>query len=74
LNKDRKPERKTDYEALYKAMESVKDDMIGKNLKSLACPWGMSSALAGGDFRIVSSMLEVVFCDAGIQVTAYKLD
>lgn len=74
LNHERKIERKTDYEALYKGLEMVRDDMISKNLKSLALPYFYGCGLGGGNWDIVKTMFEVVFGDAGIQVTAYKLE
>ena len=73
-NWERKSERKTNYEAVYTGMELVRDDMIKKGKKTLACPYGFGSGLGGANFKIITSMFEVVFGDAGIQVTAYKLD
>lgn len=52
--------RATNYEAIYSAMEKV--SILLKNEKhTLGFPKFMSSAIAGGDWRIVRAMIEVVF-------------
>ncbi len=66
-------ERNLDYEAIYTGLVAVRNDMTNRKLKSVAFPCLMGSDLAGGNWEIVSKMVEVVFKDTGISVTFYKL-
>lgn len=66
-------ERNLDYEAIYTGLVATRNDMTNRKLKSIAFPCLMGSDLAGGNWEIVSKMVEVVFKDTGISVTFYKL-
>jgi len=65
--------RKTNYESLYRALEVARDFMKEKYLTKIGFPFKMGSDRAGGDWRIVSSIIEVIFQDSGIDVTIYQL-
>jgi len=53
--------RKVNYEALYTALESARNDCISKNIKSIALPYNMGSGLAGGNWNIVYVMIQEIF-------------
>lgn len=53
--------RKLNYEAIYTALESARDDCVSKNIKSIAMPFQMGSGLAGGNWNIVYTMIQEVF-------------
>ncbi len=58
--------RYSNYEALYNALERVKVFcLFNGNIKTIAAPYKMASNLAGGDWRIVRPMFDVIFggCD-----------
>lgn len=61
--------KQTDYDALRKALSDLKSFLKQYNL-SLALPFGIGCGLAGGDWEIVSSMIEEIFED--YPVTLYK--
>ena len=65
--------RQTDYKELESALEDLKFQMEESGLKSLALPYKISCGLAGGDWEIVSEILENCFENSGIDVTLYKL-
>ncbi len=60
--------RQVDYEALYNCLEKMMTHATKLELKTVGFPKGMASTLAGGDFRIVRAMIEVVFENSGIDV------
>ena len=64
--------RDTNYEALYVAMEVLKDFMLKSGLRTLAIPHSMGCGLGGGDWRIVRTMIEVIFEDAPVEITIVK--
>ncbi|HOS16173.1 MAG TPA: macro domain-containing protein [Bacteroidales bacterium] len=53
--------RQTNYEALYTGLELVKSHALDHDIKDLAVPYYMSSALAGGNWIIVESMFRALF-------------
>ncbi len=52
--------RHLNYEALYTGLTAVKQNLGGSNY-CLGLPFKMGSDRAGGDFRVVESMIEVIF-------------
>jgi hypothetical protein len=42
--------------------------MISKNLKTLGVPYKMACDRAGGDWRIIETMLNVIFENSGIDI------
>ncbi len=57
--------RQTNYEALYRGLIDLQDQCVQLKLPGpIYFPKGMSSALAGGDWRIVSCMIETIFPSA----------
>jgi O-acetyl-ADP-ribose deacetylase (regulator of RNase III) len=53
--------RQTDYEALYKALNELNDDMSDLGLTTLALPYKLGSGLAGGNWKIVKAIIETIF-------------
>ncbi|MEC1270046.1 Appr-1-p processing protein [Bacillus vallismortis] len=61
----------TKTEALTRGLKEVKK--FSKQLnKSVAIPYGIGCGLAGGDWNIISELIESIFSD--YKVTIYKLD
>ncbi|ATO28897.1 Appr-1-p processing protein [Bacillus atrophaeus] len=61
----------TKTEALTRGLKEVKE--LSKQLnKSVAIPYGIGCGLAGGDWNIVSELIDSIFSD--YKVTIYKLD
>ncbi|MFP6333778.1 Appr-1-p processing protein [Bacillus subtilis] len=61
----------TKTEALARGLTEVKE--LSKQLnKSVAIPYGMGCGLAGGDWNIISELIDSIFSD--YNVTIYKLD
>lgn len=61
----------TDYTALKRALMSLRELSELKEL-SVALPFGLGCGLAGGDWKIVSKIIEEVF--VGYEVTIYKFN
>ena len=53
--------RNTNYEALCTGFAGVRDHAMANNIIRLGLPKNMGSVLGGGDWRIVRSIVEVVF-------------
>jgi|LakMenE18May11ns_1017448.scaffolds.fasta_scaffold9835953_2 O-acetyl-ADP-ribose deacetylase (regulator of RNase III) len=53
--------RHLDYEALYKCLEKAAVYLKSAGIERVGVPYRMGSDRAGGDWRIVSAMLETVF-------------
>ncbi|MGY3839047.1 macro domain-containing protein [Bacillus atrophaeus] len=61
----------TKTEALTRGLKEVKE--LSKQLnKSVAIPYGIGCGLAGGDWNMVSELIDSIFSD--YKVTIYKLD
>lgn len=61
----------TKTEALTRGLKEVKE--LSKQLnKSVAIPYGIGCGLAGGDWNIISEIIDSIFSD--YKVTIYKLD
>jgi O-acetyl-ADP-ribose deacetylase (regulator of RNase III) len=63
--------RQLDYEAFYKCLEEVKGMMLHKKYKTVGFPYLIGSDRAGGDFRIVLAMIEVVFEDMDVLIVEW---
>lgn len=67
----------TDYTALECALYSLKRFALYENMntknKTIAFPYGIGCGLAGGDWDIVSKMIEKVFADTDIDIEYWKL-
>lgn len=61
--------RQTNYNALEKGLERVAHTARSNEL-SVAIPYGIGCGLAGGEWQVVSSIIEKVFVD--VDVTLYK--
>lgn len=64
--------RQVNYEALYTALVGMRDHLSFLSSKTtwrVGFPKLMASALAGGDWRIVSAMIESVFDEDKFEVT-----
>jgi len=60
--------RFVNYEAIYETLRQTKEVMISKNLKTLGVPYKMACDRAGGDWRIIETMLNVIFENSGIDI------
>ena len=60
--------RFVDYEALYKGLSQTRDMMLSNGLKTLGLPYLMACDRAGGGWRIIEAMLEVLFENSGIDI------
>lgn len=58
----------TDYDALRKCLEDVNYKLAGKKI---AIPYKMSCGLAGGDWNIVSKMIEETLTDCDVTIYEY---
>lgn len=68
---DRK--RYTNYEGIYTALEKLRDYCLSHGLKSVAFPWKMSCDRGGADWRVVCTMIQVVFEPTEITVEFWEL-
>jgi O-acetyl-ADP-ribose deacetylase (regulator of RNase III) len=66
--------RYTDYEAVYSGLEKIKESCESAGIELILIPYKMSSNLAGGDWRIVEKMIEVVFETFNGDVRICKLE
>ena len=53
--------RHTNYESIYCGMLAIRNHATENNVIRLGCPRNMGCTLGGGDFRIVRTMIEVIF-------------
>lgn len=60
--------RYVNYEALYDSLFKACREMIAAGHKIIGVPYKMACDRAGGDWRIVEAMLNVIFVDADIEV------
>jgi O-acetyl-ADP-ribose deacetylase (regulator of RNase III) len=67
-------DRFVDYEALYKSMERARDIIVSNigGVGTVGVPYNMAAFRAGGDFRIVETMLEVIFENTSLDVMIVK--
>ena len=54
-------QRHTNYEAVYTGLSAILSHMNDYGIQSVNLPYNMGCALGGGDFRIVKSIIDVVF-------------
>lgn len=64
-------ERPMSYEAIYNALVAFKEK-LKPAVKTIAFPYKMACDRAGGDWRIVERMIEVVFDNSGFEVVICK--
>jgi len=73
-----KYDRKTNYEALYSALEAMADSLMPDEIDLpqpiVGFPYLMGSGLGGGDFRIVQRLIEVAFdgYESDVIIVKYK--
>ena len=66
-------ERHTNYEALYRALESLEKDLSSESLNwTLGAPYKMGCNLGGGDWRIVKAIMESVFEHSPLKLFVMK--
>lgn len=65
--------RYTNYDAIYTALNNLAVQMMDNGIESVAFPYGMSCGLAGGDWRIIMTMIECVFENTNIRIEIWKL-
>jgi O-acetyl-ADP-ribose deacetylase (regulator of RNase III) len=61
--------RKLNYESIYTAIESMSKDLYLKDIKSIGFPKNMGCVLAGGNWKIVFSIIETIFNETPFDVT-----
>jgi O-acetyl-ADP-ribose deacetylase (regulator of RNase III) len=64
--------RQTNYEAIYKALETLSYWMAANNLKSVAFPFKLSSGLAGAEWTIIEAMIKFLFKDFEVEIWEKK--
>jgi O-acetyl-ADP-ribose deacetylase (regulator of RNase III) len=69
--------RQTNYNALYDALEGMKNYLVENDedlpVPDVGFPYLMGCGLGGGDWRIVERLIEVAFHNYGGSVIIYKL-
>jgi O-acetyl-ADP-ribose deacetylase (regulator of RNase III) len=60
--------RQTDYEALFRALQSLRDQMMAIGLKSVAFPMKLGCGLAGGDWEVVYGLIKGTFEGSRISI------
>lgn len=68
-----KEKRHLNYEALYECLLHLRKSLIYTKKKVLGIPYKMGCDRAGGDWRIVESMMNAIFDDDLITVISVKL-
>jgi O-acetyl-ADP-ribose deacetylase (regulator of RNase III) len=66
--------RFVDYEALYETLRKTMVFMVEHGYDKLGVPYKMACDRAGGDWRIVESMLTVIFENSGIDILVVEYD
>lgn len=72
-------QRQVNYEAFYNCLEKVKawietnNDILKLNIKLVSVPFRMSCNNAGGDWRIIRPMFDVVFENSNFDVLICKI-
>lgn len=62
--------RKTDYERLRKAFRQINREYKGSDV---AVPYGIGCGLAGGDWAVVSKIIEEELTDVNLTIVKYKV-
>ena len=65
--------RNLNYEGIYSALINMRDDCERKRITNVGFAYKTGCDRAGGDWRIVSNMIEVIFEDEDIAVTIVEL-
>lgn len=65
-------ERHTNYEALYRALLDLKNQMEANSLSSVAFPYKMSSDRGGADWDIILAMIKSIFKNTDITIEIWK--
>ncbi len=61
-------QRHTNYEAVYTGLSSIEQNARELGLTTLSLPYNMGCNLGGGNFHIVSAIIEVIFKDSPIDL------
>jgi hypothetical protein len=64
--------RMTNYEALYESLSMLRQVMEADLRLTIAIPYKIGCGVGGGDWTIVSAMLESVFSKVSNRVTLYR--
>lgn len=65
--------RDTNYEAIYQALESLREQMIELGKTSVSFPYKMSCGLAKGDWDIIFTMIKSVFKSTDFTIKICKI-
>lgn len=66
--------RYTSYDAIYEALTSLRQQMMGDNLKSLAIPFHMSCDRGGADWKVLIAMLYSIFEETDITIEIWSIN
>lgn len=66
--------RFVNYEALYNSLLKTRELMIENDMKVLGVPYKMACDRAGGDWRIVETMMTVIFENTDIQILVVEYE
>jgi len=64
----------TDYNALATALSNLEDKMLYMGKKTLALPVNLGCGLAGGDWKVVLSIIQKVFEKSEIELTLVEYE
>ena len=74
--------REVDYEKFWQALKRVEQDLFEMKISKheydgspppvLGLPWGISCGLAGGNWEIISAMINDIFVDSPIKICIVK--
>lgn len=63
----------TDYDAVYKCFEKLKDNMMFAKLKTIGIPYGYGCGIAKGEWGKVSKIIHRVFGTSEIKCEVWKI-
>ena len=66
--------RYTSYDAIYEALTSLRQQMMGDNLKSLAIPFHMSCDRGGADWKVLIAMFCSIFEETDISIEFWSIN
>lgn len=66
-------ERAVNYEAIYRGLEELKR-RVKPNIRSIGLPYKIGSGLAGGDWRLIEKMIEIVFENVAYDIIICKYE
>lgn len=68
------PPRFTNYEALYRSMGELRDEMVKYKIPDIAFPYNLGACRGGGNWSIIRGMIEELWRETDIMVEIRKLN